>query len=379
MKEALESIQLLRTTLGENFLRKCFYHNHPFISRMSNSAPISRLELIKFAFSLKDLSSSTGFENWVRKLKKTKVSEEFIEATTVIENAHKFYKAGFKIEFEPEIEVKLPTGKLRKKNPDFKIIDSLNGEEVFIEVSQMKSSDGQKKSSNAYDAIWWLVHNSVTESTVFETNNESNLHISHHILPSVKILRVLENLELEQVLEEIKNTIELVKQTQKFQEKIIGDMVEIAVAPKHEHHKAEEWSNLRNMRDLVESAAIPMNETQRARIKIADKIKQLPEDKPGIIIIPTGIFMFIVYPFEYVIFDLKSELEKFPQLLFVSLYTRVGEGKKKDKVTTFGENYLIETSSHKMVTEKRIVAKNPAFDLKISKSVYNKIIKAFKN
>lgn len=378
-KELQESIQFLRKTFGENFLKKCFYNKHPFMSQMLNAAPISRLKVIKFAKSIKDLCYSTGFETWVKKFKKTKYSSEFIEASTVLENAHNFYKAGFTIEFEPEIEVRLPNGKMRKKNPDLKITNPINNEEIFIEVSEMKSSDGQRKSSNAYHTIWWLVHHSVTESTTFETDKENNLQLSRHILPSVRILRVLENYELEQVLEEIKNTIELVKKTQKFQERIIRDMVEIAVAPKHEHYKVEKWNNLRNMRDFVDGPAIPMHETQRARIKIADKIKQLPEDKPSIIIIPTGIFMFVVYPVEFVISDLTSEIEKFPNLLFVSLYTEIGEGKKKDTFTVLGENYLIEKCSYKMITEKRIVVKNPAFSLKISKSSLNKILKAFKN
>lgn len=376
--DALEAIQYLRELLGENFLRRCWQHRHPFLFRMFNSAPVSRLELTRFAESLKDLSFATGFDEWVKKFKKTKEPEKFTESETVLENAHKFRRAGFDIEFEPRIQVKLPSGQMRDKNPDLKITNPQNGEEIFVEVSQMKSSDDEVKSSETFYLLWRLIHRAIDENTVIESDKSGNTVVTASIYPYVKILRGLDSKELEQVTKEITFLIETVKQTQKFQTLVIEDKVEIAVAPLSEQHKAEQWAKDRKMTNFVESPLVPMRETQRARIKIADKIKQLPENKPGIIIIPAGILMFYAYALEYILLDLESEMEKFPQLLFVSLYSHVGEGKSKNSTTDINDHLFIETMINDLHKEKRIVVRNPNFALRLSKNTLRKIIKAFK-
>lgn len=373
----VEAAQYLRSLFGENFLKNCLRHRHPFMGHMLNAAPMARLQFIEFAKSIKNVSHSAGFSEWAKKFTRTKVSAEFIEASTVLENACLFHKAGFAIEFEPTVKVRLPTGELRKKRPDLKLINLQNSEEIFIEVSQLKSGEGENKAGITYDSIWHLIHTAINESKIVQDNSSGNTQIFHHILPYVKILRGLEREELKAVIKDIENLIESVKKNRRFQQLIIGDKVEIAIAPAHDHSKAEEWAKSRNMKDFVEGPSIPLHETQRIRIKVADKMKQVPQNIPSIIIIPANALLFYAYPIEYIIAGIESELMKFPQLLCVSLYCRIIEGRKTKTVTTISDHLYIQKTGKDFVTEKRIVARNPFFQLPITKSSSQKIIKAF--
>ena len=372
----LEAVEFLRLLFGENFLKKCLRHGHPFMSLMFNAAPMARLQFIEFAKSIKEVSHSAGFNKWVKKLKKTEEIEKFIESSSVLENAHLFYKAGFAVEFEPGVELRLPSGELRKKFPDLKIRNLQNDEVIFVEVSELKSSDGENQVALTYHSIYWLIRTAVNDSKVFHSNS-INTQDFHYILPYVNILRGLEPEELKAVIKDIEHLIESVKKTRKFQQLTIKGKVEMAIAPAHDHSKAEQWAKSRNMKDFVEGPNIPLHETQRIRIKVADKMKQLPKDVPSIVIIPASPLLFYAYPIEYFVADIESELLKFPQLLYVSIYCRVGQGKNIKAVSNIGDHLYTQRTGKDFLTEKRIVARNPAFNLHITESSAGKIIKAF--
>lgn len=369
----LSAVQYLRSLFGENFLKKCLRHGHPFMSQMLNAAPMARLQFIEFARSIEEVSHSAGFAEWVKKFTRTKESDKFIEASTVLENAFLFQKAGFAIEFEPTVKVRLPSGESREKHPDLKLNNPRNGEDIFVEVSQLKTGDGEHKAAATYHSIYQVVHAAIDESLV----RQNDTQIFHYLLPYVNILRGLEPKELKAAINGIEKVIASVKETQTFQQLTIEGQVEIAVAPAHDHSEAVKWAESRKMKDFVEGPDIPLHEPQRIRIKVSRKMNQVPGDVPSIVIIPANPLMFYVYPVEFIIADIESELAKFPQLLYVSLYCRVIEGKKIKAVTQFGDHLFIQKTGKDFVTEKRIVARNPVFNLPISQSSSKKIIKAF--
>ena len=89
-KQATQAIQFLRKLLGETFLKKSFHNRHPLYVEFANTAPRARLRLIRFAQSLRSLGNAKGFDKIVKRLKKAKQPDEFLEASTVVETANRF-------------------------------------------------------------------------------------------------------------------------------------------------------------------------------------------------------------------------------------------------------------------------------------------------
>ncbi|MCD9187017.1 MAG: hypothetical protein LUM44_11330 [Pyrinomonadaceae bacterium] len=377
---AIQALQYLRGLFGETFLKKCFDNRHPFYYELANSAPMARLRLIRFAESLQCLERSTGFDTMVTRLRRAKYSDEFKEASTVVETAYKFQKTGFTIIFEPKVKIVNVVGKEIPREPDIKIINPENGEETFVEVSRLRESEKQITSGNSFDTIWFLIHRIMDASLVIDIDRERNKQIHRHVLPYANILKHLEREELDEVIPQITSLAEKVHETNEFHELIVENKIEVAISPKHDHSKAKAWAETRGMRDLVESPPIPLYETHRARMKIGKKAKQLPSDKPGIIVITTEeTLLFIAYPVNLIINELKSEMSQYPQLKYVVLSLKLGESPKNPVTISLDEHLFIKKTREDLVTESNILIDNSAFNLEMSEPTTKQIMQAFIN
>jgi len=354
------------------------YNRHPFYAEFANSAPMARLRLIRFAESLQSLGNAEGFDQIMTRLKKAKQPAEFREASTVVETANRFQKTGFTVIFEPEVKITTTQGIKKIKNPDLKIIDPKNQEEIFVEVSRLRESDKQIVAGNSFNTIWFLIHRIMDDSLIIEENRERNEQIHRHVLPYANILQHLDKEDLEEIIPDIIALAQKVNETKEFQELIVADKIEVAISPIHDHSKAKEWAQKRNIRDLVKSPPIPLHETHRARVKIGDKIRQLPINKPGIIIIPTHeTLLLFAYSPPLIIDELKSELEQYPQLIYVVLTLQIGESLKAPVTVSLDEHLFTKKMREDFTTETNVLINNPAFNLSISESTIKQINRAF--
>jgi hypothetical protein len=377
-KQASEAIQFLRGLFGETFLKKCFHNRHPFYYEFANSVPMARLRVIRFADSLQALENATGFDGIMTRLKRAKQPDEFKEASTVVETADRFQKTGLTIIFEPEVEITTTAGIKGFKNPDLKLINPKTGEEIFVEVSRLRESDEQITSANSFRTIWFLIHRIMDNSLVIEENTEENRQIHHHALPYANLLQHLEAEDLAEIVPKIEILAKRVDETNEFQELIIKDKIEVAISPIHDHSKAKQWAEKRSMKVLVKSPSIPLHETHRTRVKIGEKIRQLPHHAPGIIVIPTHeTLLFFAYDVNRIIAEVKSEMMQYPQLLYVALTLQIGESPKEPVTVAVGDHLFTKRMREDFITELTILIKNPAFNLQVFKSTLKQITQAF--
>ena len=215
-------------------------------------------------------------------------------------------------------------------------------------------------------------------SLIIEENSEKNEQMHRYVLPYANILQHLEKEDLENIIPNILALAQKVDETNEFQELIIKDKIEIAISPIHDHSKAREWAQKRNISDLVKSPPIPLQDTHRTRMKIGNKIRQLPVDKPGIIIIPTHeTLLLLAYPLQIIIDEVRSELEQYPQLMCVALSLQVGESRKEPIILSVDKHLFTKKMRKDLTTESNMLINNSAFNLPISKSTTKQITKAF--
>lgn len=274
---ARNAIRYLEKTLGKNFFSDIIQSGHPLlIQYFMNAANLARIQLIDFAESLQALENSQNFDTLIYKIKK---ATKFSEGSTILKTAHRFHKTGFSVAFD--LYVSFMDGmELKTKQPDIKITNDDSKEEIYIEVSEKGESKAALDNSRTYHHLFWLVRHIISSDPEMTDFTKPK-----HILPHVKILRAMSDKELIEVSSQINEIVEEVRNTGKFQEMIIGDMLEIAVSPFNDHSKAKAWAKERNITDFVENYFFYPNELGLILNRLKEELEQLPLDKPGIVVL----------------------------------------------------------------------------------------------
>lgn len=287
----------------------------------TNSAGRARLSVIRFTEALKMLESAPGYRAILKRIRRPKSLEDLLEGKSVIEVAQKFTRAGFAVEFEPEVNVPNHLGVAGPKNPDMRIVNRGTGEEIIVEVSRMMPSDHQNLISDTHDPIWNVL---MVEGMFSDPEALKNILQPKHILPRARFFRGIEGDELKGVVERLRKLIEEVRAIGEFRELIIPDTIEVGIASYDDHDRALEWAASRGMKehDQIEGPNILTDEIARARVKLRSKLRQLPEDRPGIIVllpVNTNLILF-VYDIRFLAAALAEEVEKHSKLLCAVMF-----------------------------------------------------------
>ena len=361
-QRAKDSYRYLRGVLGEGYLKRAFRQGNPMLYwYFINAANLARLSLIRFAEALKALEGAPGYEAILRRIRRPKRLDEMAEGDSVIEVAQKFLRAGFSVEFEPRVSVADHRGVAGPKNPDMRVVDAETGEEIIVEVSRMLPSDSQNLTSRTYEVIWNVLER---DAILGDPEALKNVLAPRHILPRAKILRGVEEEELKGVVEQIRELIARVRGSGKFGELIIPDTIEVGIASYDDHDRAREWAASRGMRenDQVEGADILTDEISRAKVKLRDKLKQLPDDRAGIVVlIPTGTNLILfVYDVRWLVASLAEEVEKHPKLLCAVMFHTFQEGGKESFSINIGPHVVTKLVRSDKVTEQSLIIRNTA-------------------
>lgn len=284
-----DSFRYLEKILGTGFLRRAFNERHPiFTWYFCNSAPPARLSLIRFVESLRAFETAPKFNAIIkrikRRLKRIEDFQDITEAMAVLKVANRFLQAGFEVELEPAIKVKARIGGTRIKNPDFKVVDRETGQSIIVEVSRMMTSDNQRLTSATYQRVFnllvdWGMHS--------DPEAYKDILKPRHILPFAIIHRGIEQPELDEILKQLKALIEHVRATGEFGELNVPGTIEVGIASYDNHELAKKWARDRGVKesDILQGADISSDEVARTKVKIREKLKQLPADLPAMIVI----------------------------------------------------------------------------------------------
>ncbi len=296
---ARDAVRYMRLLLGEDFLQRAVTEGNPiFLWFFRNAVPTARLELIRLTQQLKTFESVSGFKGLVSRLKNT---EQAAEGLTVLDAAHKFWRASFAVSFDPKIINLGRIGSSGEKFPDLKVRDSENNQEIYVEVSRLRKGGHHELSSRTYLVIFQVVH----EAILSGPEAWEDITNPRYVKPYVRILKALGDNDLMEVVNKIRELVAEVRSSKKYLEFVYKDAVEMAISPVDDHTRADAWAAERNMKDLIEAPLIHLDEISKAKGKIINELEQLPPDKPGIIVIPASenLLMFVYDPREIILND----------------------------------------------------------------------------
>lgn len=365
------ALNYLVSLFGDDFLKGPSDVPHPFYFKfLWNSAPWVRRSLLRFTNILRSFESSPDFADLLFRIKRPDL---FREACSVLEIGNKFYQAGLDLRFDQNVLTIDKWNQEHFKKPDLQVTDPNTGEVIYVEVTQLGVSDEQISVDRTFETIWRILHNSMFCPEGFTNNFQDETFY----LPYSRIHRSPSNLELSDVVTQINTVIEKARLTDEFQELNIENTLELAIAPPKKHSQAEEWAKARNISDISESPLIPLNGLRRAKGRIFKKIKQLPADKPGIVVVHfVDNLTFWAYDAGQIIFEVAEEVDKHSQLLFAVMIQASMEADHDLEIATLNAHSRIKKMRIDGVTEQTITVNNSLSNVTISESAHRRLLEA---
>lgn len=369
-QDALEAISHLRQVFGESFLHKAFRTHpvtghaiaaHPLTKPLVDAAPCNKLWLIHFASALKSLHGGRNFDALLDRLRDP---SEYAEGITVLEVGYKFFQSGFTVELDPDVEVHNAYGGSRSRVPDLRILDYEMAEDIFVEVSRLRTSERQDMTSRTYHAFFDLLYRNLWAA---------------NMLSYARVTQTLDEEELEDAVTQVKGLIEEAYNSGEFRELTVEGVFEVGVAPPAEGERVQAWAAQRGIKDTLEGPLIPLNEVWRARGKLRKELKQLPDNKPGIVVLPTHEnLLFFTYDIQQIISEIEEEARRNPKLLCAVLHHSFIEGGNNEvTLAKAGLHTLIRKKKVDYSTEQTLIIINQDCAFPVSDKVFEKMIAAF--
>jgi len=348
------AFQFLRGELGEEFLKDAFGEEHPICNYIINLAPWTRKWIIWFAEALNELKNQ---ENYSSLLNRIRDKTRFEEGVSILEIGFKFSKAGFRITIDPTIEISKV-----KKTPDLKLIDKNTGEELFVEISQMGTSEIEEQALQTMRAITNILWQSIPFTYYCG-----------------RIHKTLSKRHLDEVVKKVEETFEKVKRDGSFHELLIEDVIEIGIAPEKDKEVLEKWASDKGLHvgEFI-GPSFDVNETLRTKRALREEQKQLPQEYPNIVVIKNNDLFFRTHDIRKAIDELEEEVYEHPHLLF-GIISEKHLGMTQDISFMKDQHVYLEKGRTGLFVEKYIILLNRFCEHKISSAVISKIYNSFKN
>lgn len=341
----------LKREFGEEFLEYAVDGLHPIAYYIINSAPWTSKWLTRFAEALKSLKEVDGYASLVQRLKHR---DKFFEGESVLEVAYKFSKAGFKITVDPlTIE--------NKKVPDLKIVNEEAKEELFVEVSNQQQSINYSKALRTFDKI--------SEPLTFL--------VFLNCYSCGRVFKVLSERHLSEIVKQINERIELMKNEDAFQELIIDDTIELAIAPNKDKDILEKWAESRGLKvGEFRGPLINADELQRTKAKIQREQEQLPRNSPNILVIGNNNLFFNLHDVRKGIGELEECVYEFSHILFFIVRGDY-EGTAENEIIMKDQHLFIKRSREDLNVEQYMILLNRYCDFPVSPATISKVYLAF--
>jgi hypothetical protein len=160
---------------------------------------------------------------------------------------------------------------------------------------------------------------------------------------------------------------------------LVNERMAAGIAPDTNDEQLRQWAEGHGITPGFTGPPIYSDEISRAKMKIRDKLAQLPEDRPGVIIIPaTASMMFNFYDPLLIIEVLKEEVGRYPRLWgVVLLHNFMGGEQREPKVMNLGASTLISKTTADALQEQTAILLNEACELPVSGSTSERLLAAF--
>ena len=277
---------------------------------------------------------------------------QFMEAYSVLQVADRLHMVGLEI----SIDIPVVVG-LVKKEPDLQVRDSETGELFFVEVSALFISAQQEAASAAFDQVSRRLLQ--TSGIVFAGQFLS--------LPTDDVSEIADRLTSE--LSEMQRCLS-------FREVTLPDVLELAIAPAEQRGIVQEWAVKRGLGlGSFAGPATKVNLGKRFAGKVADKVKQLPLQRPNLLVIPAQELFFCVgNPLELLPL-LRESISCYPQVAAVVI-SRESLNHAEASVTTVDDDQLA-TSARLGLAQQFLLVSNRSATKPMDRSTRKKVWHAF--
>jgi len=347
-EKAKRAFMFLKKELGVDFLISVLEKRHPIMFGIMNMVAWTRKYFIWFAEAMEELKSQENYSSFIARIKDT---SKYLEAVSVLTEAHRFCQAGFSVEIDPL------TG---SSIPDLKIIDSETNEEIFVEVSMLFESKAKAEASSTFLQIL----NSLLGTSPF-------LHWSG------RIHKTLSTSHCQEVVEKIRAMLQKVQKRGKIGEVNIRGIIELAVAPDSDKSMLQKWADERQLKiGSFEGPPYDANEVVRVRRKIEREQKQLPVTGSNIVIIQNNDIFDYLNDIRKLISALEEEVYKYEHLLIVVVSgSHIGNGRIFN--TMKDQHIYVEKLQFDVIVYKHILLLNRFCKFRISPRLITKVYTAF--
>jgi len=354
-RKASTALDTIRRLFGEGFLEDAFANRHPITSYLLNSAPWTRKWLAWFGEALEEMEcfpKATELFSALRSEKRYLVASEELWAS------YKLLRAGFRLEFYPEVEI----GQRRKK-PDIRITTQDGSEILFVEVTGQRQSQREREASETFDAISRALF-----SHIFEVE-----HVG-------RVLKPLSKHTLEEIGLKLENMIDRVKTEGGMRELVEEDTIEIAFAPKNQRELLTIWAKEHGIESgSFSGPAWNVDEIWRAKRKIESEQKQLPHNALNLIAIHTPSLFLTNKDIKRVISLLEESIYDYDHVVACVLYAHYISSPQSNEYLVLGNHvYMRKQGIAGLLSEEVIILLNRFARTKtLSPATFTSLIRAF--
>jgi hypothetical protein len=353
MKEVLDGVTKLRQVFNDNWLRQARQEHHPLVSYVLSKAPWSQQSQLWLADFGRKLDALKRLPKFKRLQKRLRSSREYLGAEAEAEIAAKITAAGITdIELYPNVMVKD-----KQKEPDLRAI--VDGEDIYFEVATLGEPGECIVASQTYQEL-----TSPFDSP--ETRRELLFFCQIHKIP--------QKLRVQELKTKIQIAIAEVKETRKYA--YIGEpgVLDCLVIPRSKQEECDALIKSFGMKREISGPPVEVDDVGRIKSRLGEKSDQLPQDRPGVIIV-FGSLIYFSSP-EHFYEDLVNQVEETIRDqdnlvlgVIIDKTGRLGQVSKVDEKP----NYIVVTKSRNLLQETVIIIRN-----RYSKFAVNeKILSAF--
>src|SRR5262249_48246348 len=248
----------------------------------------------------------------------------YSEGIATLELAVQFQTSGLNVSFAPLVP---DTGKV----PDLRLRNPRTGEDIFVEISALNESNAQRFASDAYSRIMNLI---MPWFPVFCGRME----------------RSFVGAELADMEAAVKTLTEQARTEQRFCSLEIADKIVLGIAPEHDVDALRKWGQARGLQ-IGHSIGPSFTVDELARLavveatsKITKEQKQLPTDRPNLIIITAdhSLLFYFHNPVE-IILSLRQAISSYAHIFAVAVSSRCGAGRLEKSIAALDDDLLIRS------------------------------------
>jgi hypothetical protein len=294
----IAAYSFLRKEFGERFLNQPV-RGHGFNEKLFNRAPWQLEELVSIVATMKRLKDQdSNYDHLISKLKSRDKSRA--EGLPILEISRMILESGFLIKIEPDIH--------SHKKPDLEIINPVNGDILYGELTVLNDSDDRNRKREDFDFL-------------FESIEMVGPPI-HYACRQKKFIDQSNRDSLFKFIQDCKKKVNAANSFEIFE----NEFFEVGFAAESKVQQLQDWIEKEELTlDKVLGLEFNYNESKRiVNNKIREKAGQIPEGSNGVLFIRINPMFFMEHWELDLIPRAHRELRKYPNVIGMVVYSLIG-------------------------------------------------------